>query len=313
MPEQGVPGQTGQVLNGDTIAQLKNNLLSYVSGSLQDILPRAIITLGIILFVLLLRFLLLRIVSRRNRNHVGRLRWRTNTFYFAIFLILLLGFPIWLPSLRSVATVIGLFGAGILIVFKEIFLSLSAWFYIMIRRPFEVGNRVSMNGVIGDVIDIRLFEFTVMEVSPRSMGGQSTGRILHLPNALLWTQPLGNASKEFSFSCNEIRVPVKYGSDWKTAEKILEDIASSSTELISDSDRRIKNSQEEYAIYFARLHPGIFVEFQGGAVVLTLRHLSEPRTRRMTVDRIWREILGRFQAAGIELESDYHEPIADGP
>ncbi len=311
MPEEQTQQQTGQILNTDSFLALRKAIVDYFAASIQELLPRIIVTVVILLVVILMRILLLRLATRRMRNQSNRLRWRTNSTYFAILAFLVLAFPVWLPSLRSIATVLGIFGAGILIVFKEVFLNLAAWFYIMIRRPFEIGNRISVSGFAGDVLDIRLLEFTVMEVSPRNLGGQSTGRIVHLPNALLWTTPLGNASKEFSFNWNEIRVPVKSNSNWKRAEAILKEIASTSTEAISSSDSRIQLSANEYAISFSRLHPGIFLEFQKGAVVLTLRHLSEPRTRRMTVDAIWRQILERFDSEGIELDSSYEEPMGD--
>ena len=309
MPEEAQPSSTGQTLAADSFVALRRAIVEYFAASAQELLPRIIVTLIILIVVIFLRFVLLRIATRRMRNQSNRLRWRTNSTYFAVLAFLTFAFPVWLPSLRSIATVLGLFGAGILIVFKEIFLNLAAWFYIMIRRPFELGNRISVHGVAGDVLDIRLLEFAVMEVSPRNLGGQSTGRIVHLPNALLWTSPLSNASKEFSFNWNEIRVPVKINSDWKRAEAILQDIATTTTEKISDSDSRIQHSADEYAINFSRLHPGIFLEYQKGAVVLTLRHLSEPRTRRMTVDAIWRSILERFEAEGIELDESYDEPL----
>lgn len=308
MPES--KSQSGSLLDMDSLERLRRGVIDYFSTSLQDLLPRLLVTMVILVFIILIRFLLLRIAGRRVQNQGSRIRWRTNSTYFAIMAFLVFAFPVWLPSLRSMATVLGLFGAGILIVFKEVFLNLAAWFYIMIRRPFELGNRISLGTVSGDVLDIRLFEFSVMEVSPRNLGGQSTGRIVHLPNQLLWTLPLGNASKEFSFNWNEIRVPVKISSDWKRAEEILKEIATSKTELISETDRRIKHSADNYAIVFSRLHPGIFLEFQGGAVVLTLRHLAEPRSRRMTVDAIWRQIIERFAEEGIELDSNYVEPTS---
>ncbi|MEQ8353014.1 MAG: mechanosensitive ion channel [Leptospiraceae bacterium] len=308
MPEEKIPSQTGQILNTDSFVALKRAVVEYFATSVQELLPRIIVTVVILIAVILLRLVLLRLATRRMRNQGHRLRWRTNSTYFAILAFLILAFPVWLPSLRSIATVLGIFGAGILIVFKEVFLNLAAWFYIVIRRPFEIGNRVTIQSIAGDVLDIRLFEFTVMEVTPRNLGGQSTGRIVHLPNALLWTTPLSNASKEFSFNWNEIRVPVKSTSNWQRAEEIIREIATTSTEQISDSDSRIKHSADQYAIYFSRLHPGVFLEFQNGAVVLTLRHLSEPRTRRMTVDVIWRKILERFGEEGIELDENYEEP-----
>ena len=122
MPEEQTQQQTGQILNTDSFLALRKAIVDYFAASIQELLPRIIVTLVILIVVILLRFLLLRLANRRVRNQSSRLRWRTNSTYFAILAFLVLAFPVWLPSLRSIATVLGIFGAGILIVFKEVFL-----------------------------------------------------------------------------------------------------------------------------------------------------------------------------------------------
>lgn len=247
----------------------------------------------------LLRLIALRVLRRHYRGDRLQLRrWRQISFYLTFFACLILLAPAWLASLEGLLTIIGLFGAGVLLVMKEVILNTAGWFYIAIRRPFTVGNRVAIGDHIGDVLDIRMQAFTMIEVLPVAKGGQSTGRVLHIPNSLLFSHALSNASKEFSFNWNELEVPLSQDSDWRRATEILQQVAEESIEQISQEDQRIRDSEEEYAIHYNALSPSIFVDYRDGAVRLTLRHLTEPRKTRLIVDRIWRQLLLRFQEEG---------------
>jgi small-conductance mechanosensitive channel len=157
-----------------------------------------------------------------------------------------------------------------------------------------MGNRVILGQHIGDVLEIRLLDFTMIEVLPRAEGGQSTGRVLHIPNSLVFTQPLANSSKEFSFNWNEIAIPLTLNSDWKKAREMVLKIAAQSLEEISTEDWRIRHAREQHDIHYSVLTPSIYVEFKNGAIILNLRHLTEPRRTRMITDLIWCEILVRF-------------------
>jgi len=286
------------------------NLLQSMNGHVNggDILRNAIYTVIIVGVVLIVRFVILRLVGRRMKDRVLYRHWQKNSGYIVFLICLFVCLPLWLPSLQGIAAVIGIFGAGILIVNKEILMNISGWFYIIVRKPFDVGNRVGIMGVYGDVIDIRLMGFTMIETAPPRLGGQSTGRIIHMPNSALLIHPLSNASKEFVFNWNEIRVPLTLQSDWQKAQSILEEIAFEKVEQLDDDDARLKRSEDVYMIKFNRLRPIVYLEFRGGAIVLTIRHLCEAKNRRVLTDRIWREVLIRFAAEpDITLNEDFDE------
>ncbi len=262
----------------------------------RQILFRVLVSLALIVALLGLRKLVFAYVFRHHIEDQfrNRVRWKRNTTYFLLVIAVFVLFPIWLPSIQNILTVLGIFGAGVLIVLKEVFLNVAGWFYIVVRRPFEEGNRITIGDRIGDVIDIRVMDVTLLEVRAREDGGQSTGRVLHIPPGLLFTQPVSNASKEFSFNWNEIEIPLTARSDWKLAVSIVRQIAESDLEDVHETDQRIQKSRRQYEIRFANLKPGVFVDFRAGAIVLTLRHLIEPRRIRISTDLIWRKILERF-------------------
>ena len=259
-----------------------------------ELLSLLLYSLVLMGLIFLLRFLILRLLVRRDSDSTHRKRWRINSLYIAVFLSALVVTPLWLKSLSGVLTMLGIFGTGLVIVNKEVILNITGWFYIMIRRPFVMGNRVVIGDTIGDVLEIRLLDTTMIEVLPRDQGGQSTGRIVHVPNSLVFTQPVANSSKEFSFNWNEIIVPLTPDSDWKKARALLLKIAEESIEEIKTDDQRIQSAEEVHDIHYAYLTPSVYVEYKAGAILLHLRHLTEPRRTRIITDLIWREVLSRF-------------------
>lgn len=278
-------------MNLDSLIPL--NFASLFQG-IPDLIPLVSVTGTVVLLNVLVRFFLLRFALPRLKSQHSRIQWRRNSLYIIVAVSLTVIFPLWLPSLRSVVAILGIFGAGVLLVLKEVILNLAGWFYIITRKPFDIGNRIQISAFSGDVIDVRLLEFTLMEVRTWAEGGQSTGRVLHVPNLLVFTNPLANSSKEFAFNWNELTIPLEPGSDWRKAVKIIEEVAGKTLETISSEDSRIRRSEEEYAIRFYKMTPRVYMEFKNGAIVLTLRHLAEPKSCRHISDRLWRDILTRF-------------------
>lgn len=252
-----------------------------------------IITFLSILSFITIRFLFLKAVLKKNRR-VAIQTWKINSGYVTGLASVLVIAVIWIPDLRTFFALFSIVGAGLIIVLKEVFLNLAGWMYIITRKPFEVGNRILVDEHIGDVIDIRLMEFSILEVKKREEGGQSTGRVIRIPNSFSLTRPVGNASKEFSFYWNEVTIPITPESDWKKAVDIIESIAQMDLEQIYTHDRRLMKAEKSFSIIYKQITPKVYVDFKDTQIQLTLRHLSEPRKTRDLTDKIWRHILTEF-------------------
>jgi small-conductance mechanosensitive channel len=69
---------------------------------------------------------------------------------------------------------------------------MAGWVYILSRRPFQVGDRIEVNQFKGDVVDIRLFRFSLMEIQGWVDAEQSTGRLVHVPNGVVFNREVAN-------------------------------------------------------------------------------------------------------------------------
>ena len=94
----------------------------------------------------------------------------------------------------------------------------------MWKRPFEVGDRIQIGDQKGDVIDQRIFMFTVLEIGNWVDADQSTGRVIHIPNGKIFLETLASYTKGFEYIWNEIPVQVTFESDWRKAKNILESL-----------------------------------------------------------------------------------------
>lgn len=128
---------------------------------------------------------------------------------------------LWSGSFVSFSTYFGLLSAGLAIALKDLVINIAAWGFIPARWPFEVGDRIEIGQISGDVIDQRIFQFTLMEIGNWVKGDQSTGRIIHIPNQQVFTMPLANYNKGFQYIWNELNIVVTFESNWEKAKKLL--------------------------------------------------------------------------------------------
>ncbi|MEQ9569908.1 MAG: mechanosensitive ion channel, partial [Longimicrobiales bacterium] len=144
---------------------------------------KILLSLAGVLVVWLVRRLVVRIVSSQLEEPRARYAWGKGTAYVAYGVVFLLLGQIWLESVRNVGTFLGLLTAGLAIALKDLVSNLAGWAFILMRHPFSVGDRIQIEGHKGDVVDIRLFQFTLLEVGNWVHADQSTGRIIHVPNS----------------------------------------------------------------------------------------------------------------------------------
>ncbi len=246
--------------------------------------------------LLLLRWLLLLVVGRRGRT-VKTQYWGVKVINYAVGLVIALALGwIWRDDVKSLLTFLGLLTAGIAIALRDPVLSLIGWFYILFRRTFEVGDRVEIDGHIGDVIDISLFQFTLLEVGNWVSGEQTSGRILHVPNNKVFTAVFANYTDEFPYVWHEIQVIVPVDSNWQKAKTILTEILNRHAGAVAVEAEAWAQQpgNHRFLVVYGKLTPIVYTRVESDGVHLTLRYLSVVRRRRDTESEIWEDILRAF-------------------
>lgn len=241
-----------------------------------------------------LRFIVTKMVLKIE-NIKGRYYWRNavkNIYY--VILIITIG-AIWADKVSSLATFLGLVTAGLAIALQEPIVNIAGWFFIVLRKPFDVGDRIQIGDFAGDVIDIRFFQFTLNEINNWVEADQSTGRIIHIPNGHVFKMAQANYNQGFSHIWNEIGILITFESDWQKAKDILDNIVKAQAEhLTKAAQERLIEASKKYMIFYKNLTPIVYTSIKDSGVMLTMRYLVTPKNRRITEHNIWEDVLRAF-------------------
>lgn len=235
-------------------------------------------------------------ITRRKVTDVHRSYHvrRVIVYTYAVLLLLLVG-RFWIGYVHSLATVFGLMGAGLAIAMHDTIANIAGWFYIIWIKPFRLGDRIEIGDIAGDVIDIGLFKFSLVEIRNWVDADQSTGRIIHVPNSKALKEPCANYQTGFEYIWHEIPVLVTFESNWQAAKEILNRIADEKIESLSaDAQRQVRGAAMKYLVFFPHLTPIVYLTVRDSGILLTLRYIAKPRGRRGAEQVVWEAILAAF-------------------
>ncbi len=267
------------------------------------IVQEIIYTVVALVFVALLARLASRIIARYVEEPVRRYKAIRLARRFSSVVLVALIVIIWSPGQQNVLTFLTIVGAGLAIAMREALLSVVGWMNLVVRGQFRQGDRIEVNGVHGDVVDVRLMHSTMMEIQGWVDADQSTGRLVHFPNSWIFQHAVYNYNREFSFIWNEIPLVLTFRSDWAAAREIMQSLAEESAAIVEQqAAHEIRRMSREYLVHYGILTPFVYVNIRRDGVGLTLRYLCEARKRRGTQHALSIEILRAFATHGnIEL------------
>ncbi len=258
---------------------------------------KLLLTAAIVVLLWLIRWAWIAVTHRRTDDPRVRYRWRkTATYSLTVVGLILIG-RTWLEGIQSLVTYLGLVSAGIAIALRDPIVNWFGWLFIGWRRPFTVGDRIQIGSLCGDVIDIGVSTFSVLEVTAPEIGEQTTGRIVHVPNGKVFVEPLTNVTQGFNYVWNEIPVTVTFESDWRRAKTILEEILQDRVESVTEEAARfIREASRKFLIRSANVHPVVYTRIVPDGVELALRYVCEARSRRKSTESVCEAVLQAFAA-----------------
>jgi small-conductance mechanosensitive channel len=242
-------------------------------------------------------------VTERIQNSERRYQWQKALGYTFATLGVLIVSLVWIEGVQYAATYLGLVSAGLAIALKDPITNIVAWVFILWRKPFEVGDRIEIGPYAGDVVDQRIFQFSMMEIGNWVDSDQSTGRILHIPNGMIFTSGVANYTHGPDYIWNEIPVLVTFESNWEKAKGLLQEIADAQdVSQKEDVGKEFEAATRKFLLRYNKLTPIVYTNVLDSGVLLTIRYLCKPRQRRGTAQAVWEEILRAFaKHADIDL------------
>ena len=247
-------------------------------------------------FILLLTWLIRKAINRSIESNSVRYRARKATRLLSYLLIVLLGIITFTGKVQYFSIAIGIISAGLAFALQEVILSIAGWIAIFSAHIYKPGDRIEINEVRGDVIDIGILKTTLMEIGEWTNSDNYTGRIVKVSNAFVFKGSVFNYSTDFPFVWDAIDIPIRYGSDLNLAHKIIMETAQDFLkEYTSFAEAHWQQMVEKYLIENANVAPSLQLALTDNWAAFNLRYVVDYKKRRMTKNALFEAIHQRIQ------------------
>ncbi|ULC57880.1 mechanosensitive ion channel family protein [Flaviramulus sp. BrNp1-15] len=237
----------------------------------------------IVVFVLTIIQLTRRFLRKQVTDTSIRYKSQKGIEIIGYIVLILLSLSYFTGNIKDFTIAIGLFTAGIAFTLQELILSVAGSLYIFIVKVYKPGDRIEINGIKGDVIDVDSIYTTMMEIGQWVSSDNYSGRIVKLSNAFVFKGPIYNYSQDFPFIWDEFNLPIKYGSDIELAKSIVIKIASETlSEYTTNSKSKWKEVVNKYYIEDAIVDPTLAITLTDNWIQFNLRYIVDYKKRRFT-------------------------------
>jgi small-conductance mechanosensitive channel len=265
-----------------------------------------LVKFGIALIALAIVYLLSksaqRAVGRRVEDTSTRYRARKFIAMFGYVLAVVVFAIIFSDRLGGLTVALGVAGAGIAFALQEVIVSAAGWVAVSFGHYYSPGDRVQLGGIKGDVIDIGILRTTLMEVGQWVSADLYNGRIVRIANSFIFKEPVFNYSADFPFLWDEIKVPVRYGSDWEYARKMLQQVADEVCRGYAvQSLAAWKGAVNKYRLEEARIEPVVTLSATDNWIEFTARYIVAYQERRAVRDRLFTRVLEEVDKSGSRI------------
>jgi small-conductance mechanosensitive channel len=270
----------------------------------------------------ILRLVAARLGGARQRTAF----WTGQGISLVTFVLAVAGLlSIWFDNPTRLATGLGLFSAGLAFALQQVVTSFAGYFVILRGQTFNVGDRIRMGGVRGDVIALNFIQTVIMEMGePPAVQNedpgmwvqsrQYSGRIVTVSNAKIFDEPVYNYTRELPYIWEEMQLPISYKDDRAKAEQIILAAVSKHTRDIAEmAEPDLEKLKQAFFIERADLKPRVYLRITDNWVELAVRFLCKTHDIRSLKDKISREILAGLEGAGIGIASGTYEIVGLPP
>lgn len=271
---------------------LIKNLLSTLNTPDAYLNKIALTTITIVIGIFL-HILFKNIIIRTSKDLKKRFRLN-KIFKNAIFILtLLLVLFIWIQAINALILVALIFATFAVVMLRGLTHNIIGFFIIKYRKYFKVGQRIELNDIIGDVIDISPISFTLLEVRNWLSSDSNTGRVIKVPNSIIFEQSIEIVGLESIFIWHEIKYVLSFDSNWKQAEDIMVDAGE-----FYFKETLIPSMQENHNYLLETkksLEPVFSLNTDDYGIIVVLRYMVDYRNGTSVRTSLQREILKKFE------------------
>jgi small-conductance mechanosensitive channel len=235
----------------------------------------------IIFFNVLLTKIEKNLLQRVNtKRQISNIEIITKIFKYLFTLVIIISALLsFLGEWASLGIFVGLTTAALGFALQKPITGMAAWVMLVTKRPFEIGDRVVIGNVKGDVIDITLTHIHINEVGGTILGEDNSGRTLMIPNSVVFEQNIINYTLTHDYILGEVIVTVTYESDLDKAIEICYDSA---------------QKQGRDVIALLKKDPYVRTFFQPSGIDVHVRYFAPARRYQEFASNITKEVFERI-------------------
>lgn len=249
------------------------------------------------------------IINKKFTDRKGYYITQTFLLILNIVEILCLLF-IWDDYIKNLMTLISVVSAALTIALRELILNFFCGLYIKIKKPFNVEDRIQIDDLKGDVMNISTLNFEVLEVSNKDDRGQSTGVVITFPNSIVFSKAIKNINKGFKYVWDELTINIKMDCDLVKNKQELYKIVNG-LEVVKNIPKKMKEEvdivNQTNRVYFNKYDPIIYTKLVGDHIELTIRYLMHPKKSRYVESVIWNKVYLSYKEGIIDLYTGLSE------
>ncbi len=265
------------------------------------LIQKILIAVILISLVLLATRLLKKIIDRRIEDKTTVFNFNRIADLFAgmiiLAIILSLLFANWYAAMVSFGIVSLILGFAL----QNPITSFYGWLYILIRKPYAVGDRIRIGNVYGDVINVSYIDTTLWEFNGDYLSGDHpSGRIIKFANSKVFSEYVYNYSWPlFPFIWNELSLFISYKSDFKFTSDTIKHIVEK--EIGEAMVRRVKRFKRilaetpvdeldvnEYPSVILTPHNNTWIE-------VVVRYLVEPKNSGRIRKKLFEAVMNELK------------------
>lgn len=213
--------------------------------------------------------------------------------YLLIIFIAIFAFLAYGGSLAGIGIIAGLLSAALGFALQRPITGAAGWLMVVVKRPFEIGDRIIIGKIKGDVVDITLTHIHVKEIGGTIASEETSGRIILIPNAKLFEEDIINYTYINEFILDQVKFTITFESNLEVAKKIALDSAKEMLKNYLDRTRE----------------PYIRTYFQPSGIDMYVRYMAPASTREEVSSKITQKIFNKIISSK-EVEFAYpHQEI----
>lgn len=278
------------------LSNWKNTVHSEYKEDLRNLLVRLAVLAIIIAVVFgageLWRKTIFRYVQDARRRY-QLLLLRRVVLWIAITIVLVFTFA---SELGSVVTFAGLITAGVAVAMQNVIVSIVGYFFLIGKYGVRVGDRVQVSGVTGEVVDIGMVRFHLMELAAGATDFHPTGRVVAFSNSIVF-QPTAGLFKQIpgtSFVWHEIKLVFAPENDYHVVrERVNQAVDTAFSEYKPNLE--FQRQQMERSLTYvsaAELKPKVRLHFMSSGTEVVIRYPVVLQNAVEIDDRLTRELFG---------------------